>query len=162
MTQENEPEIIAPEPTVMPDASPGFWLAERVCYHVLELKGDDVVVLDLRGLSDVCDFFVLASGQADVQVKAIAKAVRNGLVAVDQSCAGSEGEAEGRWILLDYVDVVVHVLKPEVREYYQLERLWADAGALAIDLEHLRSDDFASRHPDLVVSGQSGPSATTE
>ena len=162
MTQENEPEISDPEPTVMPDSSPGFWLAERACYHILELKGDDVVVLDLRGLSDVCDFFVLASGQADVQVKAIAKAVRNGLVAVDQSCVGSEGEGEGRWILLDYVDVVVHVLKPEVREYYQLERLWSDAGALVIDLEHLLSEDFAGRHPDLVASGQSGPPTTTE
>ena len=160
MTQENDPEISTPEPTVMPDESPGFRLAERVCYHVLELKGDDVVVLDLRGLSDVCDFFVLASGQADVQVKAIAKAVRNGLTAVDQSPAGSEGEGEGRWILLDYVDVVVHVFKPEVRDYYQLERLWSDAGALVIDLEHLRSADFAARHPDLVVSGSVAPEPT--
>ena len=167
MTQENETEISAPEPTVMPDASPGFRLAERVCYHVLELKGDDVVVLDLRGLSDVCDFFVVASGQADVQVKAIAKAVRNGLVAVDQSCSGSEGEGEGRWILLDFVDVVVHVFKPEVRDYYQLERLWSDAGSLVIDLEHLRSAGFADRHPDLVAADSvapepSGPPATTE
>ena len=75
MTQENDLETTAPESWEMPDDSPGFLLAERACYHILELKGEDVMILDLRGLSDVCDFFVLASGMADVQVKAIASSV---------------------------------------------------------------------------------------
>lgn len=139
-------------PQVMPDDSPGFLLAERAAYHLLALKAEDVVILDLRGLSDVCDFFVLASGRADVQVRAAARAVRDGLAAVGQKPAGTEGEAEGRWVLLDYVDVVVHVLKPAVRQYYQLERLWGDAAALPIDAGHPDRQEFRRRHPDLPSS----------
>jgi ribosome-associated protein len=142
-----------PAAPVMPDASPGFLLAERAAYHLLALKGEDVVILDLRGLSDVCDFFVLASGRADVQVKAMARAVRNGLVVVGQKAVGSEGEADGRWALLDFVDVVVHVFRVEVREYYQLERLWGDAGVLVVTTEHLAGEDFRRRHPDLARPG---------
>jgi ribosome-associated protein len=149
MTQEHDADNEAAEAFAMPDDSPGFLLAERACYHVLSRKGEDVVILDLRGLSDICDFFVLASGQADVQVRAIAAAVRDGLLEAGQKPVGSEGEGPGRWILLDYVDVVVHALKPEVREYYQLERLWADARTLVVDPDHLRSEDFRRRHPDL-------------
>lgn len=137
--------------TVMPDESPGFLLAERAAHHLLAVKGEDVVILDLRGLSDVCDFFVLASGRADVQVKAMARAVRDGLLAVGQKPVGSEGESDGRWALLDFVDVVVHVFRVEVRDYYQLERLWGDAGVLVVTLQHLGSEEFRRRHPDLAL-----------
>lgn len=156
MTQDRDPETTAPVFEV-PDDSPGFLLAERACYHLLARKAEDVVILDLRGLSDVCDFFVLGSGQADVQVKAMAAAVRDGLQRVGQKPVGSEGEGPGRWILLDYVDVVVHALKPQVRDYYQLERLWADARTLPVDPDHLRSEGFLRRHPDLATPG---PAAT--
>ncbi len=135
----------------LPDDSPGFLLAERIAYHMLERKAEDVLILDLRGLSDVCDFFVLASGAADAQVRAVARSVRDGLAAVGQKPIGSEGETEGRWVLLDYVDVVVHVLKPAVRQYYQLERLWGDARALSVAVDHLRSRDFRRHHPDLAL-----------
>jgi ribosome-associated protein len=170
MTQRDKDETEAPETFAMPDNSPGFLLAERACHHALARKAEDVVILDLRGISDVCDFFVLASGQADVQVRAIAEAVRRGLSKVGQKPVGSEGEAQGRWILLDYVDVVVHVLKPQVREYYQLERLWADARSLVVAPEHLASEGFRQRHPELATSapatrdegpaGDDPPSAT--
>lgn len=143
----------APEPTLMPDTSEGFALAERAAYHLLALKADDVVILDLRNLSDVCDFFVLGSGAADVQVKAMAKRVRDGLLDVGQKPVGYEGENQGRWILLDFVDVVVHALKPEVRDYYQLERLWGDAQVLVVDDDHLAGDGFRQRHPDLAPGG---------
>ena len=153
MTQEQNNDTNESVTWKMPDDSAGFLLAERAAWHVLELKGDDVAIIDLRGLSDVCDFFVLASGRADVQVRAIARNVRDGLVAVDQRPSGTEGESEGRWVLLDYVDVVIHVLKPEVREYYQLERLWAAAPVLVVDQEHLRSEGFCRRHPNLAFPG---------
>jgi len=156
MTQDN-PQDPAATP-VMPDDSPGFHLAELAAWQALDRTAEDVLVLDLRGLSDVCDFFVLASGQADVQVRAIARAVRDGLARAGQDPVGSEGESDGRWILLDYVDVVVHVLKPEVRDYYQLERLWADARTLVIDPAHLASEGFARRHPDLAPPA--GPAAS--
>ena len=141
----------APRPVhAMPDESAGFRLAERACWHALALKADDVVIMDLRAVSDVCDFFVVASGLADVQVRAIAKAMRDGLAETGEDPAGVEGESDGRWVLLDYVDVVIHVLKPDVREYYQLERLWGDAPVLPVGEDHLRSDGFAARHPGLV------------
>jgi len=140
-----EPEVT----TLMPDDSEGFRLAERAAYCLLTLKAEDVVILDLRNLSDVCDFFVLGSGAADVQVKAMAKRVRDGLFEVGQKPVGYEGESEGRWILLDFVDVVVHALKPEVREYYQLERLWGDAGVMPVGEDHLDDAGFKERHPDL-------------
>lgn len=136
-------------PPSLPDDSAGFLLAERAAYHMLARKAEDVIIMDMRGLSDVCDFFVLGSGLADVQVKAVARAVRDGLAAIDQKPVGCEGEGEGRWVLLDYVDVVVHVLRPAVRQYYQLERLWGDARVLAITTEHLGSRGFCRRHPDL-------------
>lgn len=136
-------------PTIMPDESPGFRLAELAAYHLLSVQAEDVVILDLRRLSDVCDFFVLGSGTADVQVKAMAREVREGLLRAGEKPAGHEGEGDGRWVLLDYVDVVVHALKVDVREYYQLERLWSDAGALVVDRSHLASEGFRQRHPDL-------------
>jgi ribosome-associated protein len=160
----DEPEVpvVVPTVTVMPDDSVGFRLAERAAYHLFALKGEDIVILDLRGLSDVCDFFVLASGQADTQVKAMARAARTGLAAVGQKAIGSEGEAEGRWALLDFVDVVVHIFRHEVRQYYQLERLWGDAGALTFTIGHLTGEDFRRRHPDLALGDVSRGAPPTE
>jgi ribosome-associated protein len=87
-----------------------------------------VVVLDLRGLTDASDFFVIASGTSDTQVRGIAE---NVIEQVERSGGGSpwhiEGLAVGRWVLLDYIEFVVHVFHHEVRAYYQLERLWGDA-----------------------------------
>jgi ribosome-associated protein len=133
----------------MPDDSPGFALAERAAYFALEKKADDVVILDLRGLSDVCDFFVVASGQADVQVKAIARSVMDGLREAGQSPVGVEGTERGRWALVDYFDVVVHVFRPEVRDYYQIEHLWDDAASLPVPPSALAAEGFLERHPDL-------------
>jgi len=149
-----------PQRPAMPCTEPGFLLAERIAFHALELKGEDLLILDLRTVSDVCDFFVLVSGFADVQVKAISRHVRDSLVPVKQKPVGIEGEGDGRWILLDYVDVVVHLLKPEVREYYQLERLWDDAPVMVVDEDHFNSDGFKERHPDLTSPG-ANPSPTS-
>lgn len=88
-------------------------------------------VLDLRGLTDAADFFVIGSGTSDVQVRGIAE---NVIEQVERAGGGApwhvEGLAAGRWVLLDYVDVVVHVFHHELRAYYQLERLWGDAPAV--------------------------------
>ena len=135
--------------TTMPDGSDGWLLAERVCWHLLEKKGTDLVILDLRGRSDVCDFFVLASGNSDVQVRALAKNVQDQLVSIKQKTAGIEGVNEGRWALLDYFDVVVHIFQEEVRDYFQMERLWGDAGRIDILPEWFTSEEVTKRHPDL-------------
>lgn len=93
----------------------------------LELKAHDVVVLDLRGISTATDYFVIASGTSDVQVKAIAEHILDELREDGVRPQHVEGVSGGRWVLLDYVDFVVHVFHPQARSFYQLENLWGDA-----------------------------------
>lgn len=96
-----------------------------------DLKARDIVALDLRGLSDAADFFVVASGTSDAHVRGIADSVMARLGRLGMSAHHVEGLAAGRWALLDFVDFVVHVFHPEARAFYQLERLWNDAPAVA-------------------------------
>ena len=93
----------------------------------LEKKGFDVRILKLKSLSSVCDYFVIASGSVDVQVKAIARAVHDGLAEAGFKPMYREGMKEGNWILLDYIDVVVHIFREPTRQFYALEKLWGDA-----------------------------------
>jgi len=99
----------------------------RACVFALELKAVDVVALDLRGLSSATDFFVIASGMSDVQVKAVADHVIDELKKEGVRPEHVEGRQAGRWVLIDYVDFVVHVFHQAAREFYQLEMLWGDA-----------------------------------
>jgi ribosome-associated protein len=110
-------------------ADPSEFPAEvvRAAELALERKAQDVVVLDLRGISTATDFFVIATGRSDVQVKAIADHVVDELKKESVRPEHSEGLRGARWVLLDYVDFVVHVFHPEARAFYQLENLWGDA-----------------------------------
>jgi ribosome-associated protein len=96
-----------------------------------DLKGRQVVVLDLRGLSDATDYFIIASGTSDAHVRGIAESVLTRLDRRGQHAHHIEGLPGGRWVLLDFVDFVVHVFHPETRKFYQLERLWDDAPELS-------------------------------
>lgn len=100
---------------------------------LLEHKARDVRILDLRGLSDAADFFVIASGTSDTHVRAVADHAIAVLAEAGRRPHHAEGLAQGRWVLLDFVDFVVHVFHPAQRDFYQLERLWADAPGLAAD-----------------------------
>lgn len=91
------------------------------------------MVLDLRGLSDATDFFLIGSGDSEVHVRAIFEHTVEGLAGTGIRPAGIEGERAGRWVLVDYIDLVVHVFHPTVREFYQLERLWGDAPTLLVE-----------------------------
>jgi ribosome-associated protein len=93
----------------------------------LDKRASDIVILDLRESTSVTDFFVLISGSADIHVKAIAENIREGLAEEGQKPWHIEGLAFGSWVLLDYVDFVVHIFLKEKREFYDLERLWGDA-----------------------------------
>jgi ribosome-associated protein len=96
--------------------------------HAIESrKGENIVVLDLRGLSDAADFFVIASGTSDAHVRGIADGVIGALEDAGHPALHVEGLTTGRWVLLDFVDVVVHLFHPETRAFYRLERLWQDA-----------------------------------
>ena len=96
-------------------------------------KGRDVRVLDLRGLSSATDFFLIVTGTSDIHVRSIAEHVMEGLKGQGERPSHVEGMNGGRWVLLDYIDFVVHVFHPAARDFYQLERLWGDAPALAVD-----------------------------
>jgi ribosome-associated protein len=93
----------------------------------LEKKAEEVAVLDLRGVSGYTDFLVICSGQSDRQLEAIAQSVDKELSAQGHRLIGSEGQRGGRWVLLDFGDVVVHVFHNDERAHYDLEGLWADA-----------------------------------
>ena len=90
-------------------------------------QGDRIVVLDVRDLIVITDYFVIASGSSDRQVRTIVGEVEKSLRTQGVKPVRREGEDQGAWVLLDFVDVVVHVFGAEEREYYDLERLWSDA-----------------------------------
>lgn len=96
--------------------------------QILDKKATNVRILDVRKLSSLTDFLVLASGSSDRQVQAAAEAVHQGLKKQhDTMPLGIEGMKEGRWILIDYGDVMVHVFHEPVRQFYDLDGLWNDA-----------------------------------
>jgi len=96
-------------------------------------QGEAIVVLDVRDLITITDYFVIASGTSDRQVKTIADEVVKSLKEQGTSPVRREGEAAAGWILLDYVDFVVHVFSQEQRDYYRLDNLWTDAPVLDWD-----------------------------
>ncbi len=113
--------------------APPLEVARSAARLALEKKAENVVILDLRELSSACDYFVVASGRSETQVKAIAERVEEGLREQGAKPWHREGYAGRRWILLDFVDTVVHVFHRETREFYLLERLWGDAPVESID-----------------------------
>jgi ribosome-associated protein len=98
---------------------------------LVDRKAVDPVVLDLRGLCGATDYFVIVSGTSDAHVRGMADHLVTALAPRGLKPHHVEGLAQGRWVLLDYVDFVVHVFHPELRDFYQLERLWGDAPVVA-------------------------------
>ena len=117
-------------------------LARRIAGLALSKKSESVVILDLREISTVCDFFVLGTGQSELQVKAIADHVEETLDREEIRPWHVEGRNLRRWILLDYVHVVVHIFHKETRDYYRLENLWADAPRETFSDEEVPSTVF--------------------
>ena len=114
-------------------------LVQRAAALCLDRKATDVVVLDLRKVSSATDYFVIASGTSDTHVRAVAEHVQEELRREGVRAHHVEGLPAGRWVLLDYVDFIVHVFHPMLREFYQLERLWSDADVLPIVGEGART-----------------------
>ncbi|HLN60850.1 MAG TPA: ribosome silencing factor [Symbiobacteriaceae bacterium] len=97
-----------------------------------EKKAKDVKILDIRSISTVADYFVICSGSSTTQTRAIADYVEEKLSGQGLKLHHMEGYENGRWILLDFVDLVVHVFQGEERDFYNLERLWGDAHEVAM------------------------------
>jgi ribosome-associated protein len=100
--------------------------AGLVSEAMLDKKGEDIVVLDIRGMSIIADFFVVCSGKSTLQVQAISDAVEEKLERAGVQIRRREGYDQGRWIVLDTGDVMVHLFNAEEREFYKLERLWTN------------------------------------
>ena len=102
-------------------------LAARSAALMLDKRANEIVIMDLRGLTTMTDYFVLGSGDSTVQVKAIVDHIHQTLRFESIRSYHIEGYQQLSWVLMDYVDVVAHIFLAETREYFGLERLWADA-----------------------------------
>jgi len=102
-------------------------LAKLIANAALSKKAFDVTTLDLRKLTTMTDYFVVCSVDSDTQARAVADAIKNEALDKGETSVRKEGYSEGRWVLLDFVDVVAHVFHKETREFYNLEKLWGDA-----------------------------------
>jgi ribosome-associated protein len=109
-------------------------IAAAVAHYASDRKAQDIVQLNLRGIIGYTDYFLLCTGRSDRQTKAIHDAIHAGMKS-DHGMLPQrvEGLTEGRWVLMDYLDVVVHIFTPETREYYRLEQLWGEAPAVTLE-----------------------------
>ena len=106
--------------------------AMRAASMCLDMKANDVVLLNLQGVTDMTDYFVIASGTSDTHVRAIGEHLIAELKKEGVRVHHVEGVQQGRWVLLDFVDFVVHIFHPTLRSFYQIERLWSDAEVVPI------------------------------
>ncbi len=102
-------------------------LARRVVDLISDKKGEDILLLDIHAVSYIADFFVIATGESDRQLKAIADEIQKQLKTYSTFALGAEGTPASGWILLDYGSVIVHLFSPAQRDYYRLEQLWEKA-----------------------------------
>jgi ribosome-associated protein len=114
-------------------SDPNRQILDRCTELLQSIKGEDVLVLDLRDVADFTDYFLISTGNSDVHVKALADAVLEGMKGSGHRPWHIEGYEGRTWILFDFVDVVVHIFQPEARVFYGLERLWGDAPAERIE-----------------------------
>jgi ribosome-associated protein len=110
-------------------------LARRIAEKALDKKARDVIALDMRGVVSYTDFFVICTGNTERQTQAIEDAIYQDLKHGDDAQflpERVEGRSEGRWILMDYIDCVVHIFTPSARDYYRLEMLWGEVPELEV------------------------------
>ncbi|HEY0304679.1 MAG TPA: ribosome silencing factor [Longimicrobiales bacterium] len=105
----------------------------RAIELAVDRKGQEMMLLDLRGVSNSTDYFLLINGTSDTHVRAIADHIIDELRKEGMKADHIEGLRTGRWVLIDFIDFVIHVFHPTAREFYQLERLWGDAPAISIE-----------------------------
>ena len=110
-------------------------LLDEIVNGIENVKGEDIQILDLTELDNTpCDFFVVCSGNSNTQVSAIVGSVqKNVSKSMKEKPFHTEGSDLAEWVLIDYVDVVVHVFQKQIREYYNIEELWGDAKTTQID-----------------------------
>lgn len=116
------------DPTLTPEA-----LVERIVDIASDRKAIDIQVIDLRGMVGYTDYFVICSGNTDRQTKGIHDALHRDLKSGGVLPRRVEGQAEGTWILMDYLDAVVHIFTPDARGFYRLDQLWGEAPVRSVE-----------------------------
>jgi ribosome-associated protein len=106
---------------------------KRAIELAVDRKGQEILLMDLRGLSNSTDYFLLVNGTSDTHVRAIADHIIDELRKENMKADHIEGLRTGRWVLIDFIDFVVHVFHPTARDFYQLERLWGDAPTIPVE-----------------------------
>jgi ribosome-associated protein len=122
-----EPRVVAPVQESKESSLDGNELARTIVQIAADKKAEDIIMLDIRGLSIIADYFVICTGTSDRQVRAIAKDIDEQLGKRGLNAVHVEGMIDAHWVLLDYGSVIVHVFDPATRDYYRLEKLWAEA-----------------------------------
>lgn len=122
-----------------PDAEESRQAAVAAARAAAAKQAEHITILDVHGLIVITDYFVICSGATERQVRTIVEEVEKALRDLGRKPVRREGESERRWVLLDYVDLVVHVFTEQEREYYDLERLWGDAPRSAWEDEGVAS-----------------------
>jgi ribosome-associated protein len=122
-------------------------LVKQLAEAAAEMKALDLVALDVHALTSFADAFLIATGTSDRHVRSVADAVLEASEGTGRHPLGVEGYDEGRWVLIDLNEVVVHIFQEEVREYYDLERLWSDAPAIEVGEPGERVSERGKSHP---------------
>lgn len=130
--------------------------ALSIAEAALSKKASDVLVLDVQNLTSIADYFILASGESERQVKAIANYIAQEIATKYHTTPLIEGAGTSMWILLDYEDIVVHIFKTDIRQYYALEKMWSDAPRIPIpELTH----EEQPSHPYQTIKKTPSPTA---
>ena len=121
-------------------------LSHKLARLAWEKKGDNILILDVSKLTDVTDYFVLVSAESELHVKAISDYLQEKLEREKQKVWHREGYQNLNWVLLDYIDVVVHIFRERTRQFYELEKLWGDARIIRVEEDAANRMVFAEEN----------------
>ena len=121
-------------------------LSQKLAQLSWEKKGNDILILDVKGLTDVTDYFVLVTAESDPHVKAISDYLQDKLEKEKLKAWHKEGYQNLQWVLLDYIDVVVHIFREHTRQFYELEKLWGDARIIRVEEDAKNRMVFAEQN----------------
>lgn len=113
-------------------------LVQKICQGLVDKKGENILALDVQGISSITDYFIIAEGSVGRHVNALAHHVMEIAEEANLPLLHKEGLAEGDWVVLDYMDIIVHLFIPELRHYYSLEEVWKEGKVLSIPVEYGR------------------------
>ncbi|WP_194847484.1 ribosome silencing factor [Candidatus Neptunochlamydia vexilliferae] len=108
---------------------------KQIAQTIFDKKGSNIIAIDVKGISSITDYILIADGNVDRHVVSLAKEIQDVMREVGEKPAHVEGMEHGEWVVLDYFQVVIHLFLPEMRQKYQLERLWPDGKVIDLDFE---------------------------